>query len=133
MHRGFLIAACIFSGLAVALGAFGAHSLKRILTAELMITFETAVRYQVYHAFALLATGILYQRFPGKFTKWAGYCFSGGIVLFSGSLYMICWLRVNNAIGTYSVGVLTPVGGLLFLAGWAMLVAGISKTRMAIK
>ncbi len=133
MHRGFLFAGCIFAGLAVALGAFGAHSLKRVLTADLLITFETAVRYQIYHAFALIATGFLYQRYPGKFTKWAGYCFAGGILLFSGSLYVLCWLKMNKAIGTYSIGVLTPVGGLLFLAGWGLLAGGISQKRMAVK
>lgn len=133
MHKGFLLAGCIFAALAVALGAMGAHTLKKFLSLDLMLTFETAVRYQVYHAFALLATGILYQRFPGKFTKWAGYCFAGGIVLFSGSLYMLCWLKMQKAIGTYSIGMLTPIGGLLFLAGWGLLIAGISKTRMAVR
>ena len=133
MHKGFLMAGCIFAALAVGLGAFGAHSLKRTLTVDLMVTFETAVRYQIYHSFALLVAGILYQRFPGKFTKWAGYCFGGGIILFSGSLYVLCWLKVQKAVGTYSIGVLTPVGGLLFLLGWVLLVAGVSKARMAIR
>jgi uncharacterized membrane protein YgdD (TMEM256/DUF423 family) len=133
MHKGFLLAGCIFAALAVALGAFGAHSLKKILTEDLQITFETAVRYQLYHAFAMIVTGILYQRFPGKFTKWAGYSFAGGIVFFSGSLYVLCWLKVQHAVGTYSIGMLTPIGGLLFLVGWGLLVAGISKVRMAVK
>lgn len=133
MHKGFLLAGCICAALAVALGAFGAHSLKKVLTADLLITFETAVRYQVYHAFALIVTGILYQRFPGKMTKWAGYCFAGGVVLFSGSLYVLCWLKVQQAVGVYSIGVLTPVGGILFLIGWGLLVGGISKTRMAVR
>ena len=133
MHKGFLLAGCVFAALAVALGAMGAHSLKKVLTTDLMVTFETAVRYQVYHAFALIITGILYQRFPGKMTKWAGYCFAGGILLFSGSLYVLCWLKVQHAVGTYSIGVLTPLGGILFLIGWGLLVAGIAKARMAVR
>jgi uncharacterized membrane protein YgdD (TMEM256/DUF423 family) len=92
--------------LAVALGAFAAHGLKAKLTPEMLAIFETGVRYHVYHALALLALGA--ARGPGK----AGWCFVAGIVVFSGSLYVLA------LTGEKRLGMITPIGGLLFLAGW---------------
>lgn len=94
--------------LAVALGAFAAHGLKTRLAPEMLTVFETGVRYQAYHALALLALGA--ARGPDK----AGWCFIGGIVLFSGSLYLLA------LTGEKRLGMITPIGGLLFLAGWAL-------------
>ncbi len=94
--------------LAVALGAFAAHGLKSRLTPEMLAVFETGVRYHVYHALALLALGA--ARGPDK----AGWCFVGGIVLFSGSLYLLA------LAGEKRFGMITPIGGLLFLAGWVL-------------
>ncbi len=93
----------------VALGAFGAHGLKDRLTPELLAVFETGVRYQAYHALGLLMIAAL--RGPDK----AAWCFLGGIVLFSGSLYALA------LTGVRWLGAITPVGGLLFLAGWLLL------------
>jgi uncharacterized membrane protein YgdD (TMEM256/DUF423 family) len=129
MHKGFLKTAVLLGALSVALGAFAAHSLKQVLSADLLQTFETAVRYQFYHVFALLAAGMLYKEFPVKTIKWAGYFFIAGIVLFSGSLYLLCYLKQNEIPMTW-VGAITPFGGACFIAGWVMLFAGmIRKTR----
>ena len=94
--------------LAVALGAFAAHGLKTRLTPDMLAVFETGVRYQAYHALALLALGV--ARGPDK----AGWCFLAGIVVFSGSLYLLA------LTGERRLGMITPIGGVLFLAGWAL-------------
>ena len=93
MHKIFLRIAAILGALSVILGAFAAHGLKQVLSADQLQVFETAVRYQFYHVFALLAAGILYAAFPGKFMKWAGYLFIAGMILFSGSLYLLCYVK----------------------------------------
>ncbi len=98
-----------FMFLAVGLGAFGAHALKARLSPEMLVIFETGVRYQVYHALALLLLASL--RGPSK----AAWCFTAGIVVFSGSLYALA------LTGTRKWGAVTPIGGVLFLAGWLIL------------
>lgn len=124
MHRGFLIIASVLLALAVILGAFGAHALKQMVPPESVNTFETGVKYQFYHAFALLITGMLYERYGGGSLLWAGYFFIGGIVLFSGSLYLLTLLKATNTVGLRGIGIITPIGGLLFIAGWiAMCIA----------
>jgi uncharacterized membrane protein YgdD (TMEM256/DUF423 family) len=126
MHKGFIKTAAVLGALSVALGAFAAHGLKQILSAELLQTFETAVRYQFYHVFALLATGILYAAFPNKLMKWAGNCFIAGIILFSGSLYLLCYVK-HTALPLNWIGAITPVGGAAFIAGWLLLFAAVAK------
>ncbi len=98
-----------FMFLAVGLGAFGAHALKTRLTPDMLAIFETGVRYQVYHALALLLLAAV--RGPSK----AGWCFTAGIVLFSGSLYILALTGVRKW------GAVTPIGGVLFLIGWLIL------------
>ncbi|MEA3426607.1 MAG: DUF423 domain-containing protein [Bacteroidota bacterium] len=121
MHKSFLIIAAILGAASVAIGAFGAHGLKSILSAEALVTYETAVRYQFYHVFALALTGVLYQSYPNKKTIRAGYFFIIGIVLFSGSLYLL-----TLAGPAYRwLGAITPFGGVCFIAGWLHLVVGI--------
>jgi uncharacterized membrane protein YgdD (TMEM256/DUF423 family) len=128
MHRSFLIAASLIGALSVALGAFAAHGLKQVMSAEVVASFETGVRYQFYHAFALLAVAILYEKFPGALLRWAGNCFQLGIFLFSGSLYLLTALKATNTTGSEKLGLITPFGGLFFIAGWMlMLVAFIRK------
>ncbi len=126
MHKGFLKTAALLGAISVALGAFGAHGLKKILDADLLQVFETAVRYQFYHVFALLAAGILYKEFPGKRLRWAGYLFMAGIVLFSGSLYLLCYVK-HAALPLAWIGAVTPFGGVAFIAGWVMLFAAVVK------
>ncbi|MBI3883538.1 MAG: DUF423 domain-containing protein [Sphingobacteriales bacterium] len=127
MHKKFLQLAALLAALSVILGAFGAHSLKQFLPADTLQTFETAVRYQLYHAFALFVAGILYKEFPGKAITWAGYLFVGGIVLFSGSLYLLCYIKYQQLSSLLWVGAVTPLGGLLFVGGWISLLAGVRK------
>ncbi|RYE24533.1 MAG: DUF423 domain-containing protein, partial [Sphingobacteriales bacterium] len=93
MYKPALTSAAIFAALAVVLGAFGAHALKQVLTSELLQTFETGVKYQFYHSFALLATGIAFKSYPVKQLKLASTFFIIGIVLFSGSLYALTMLK----------------------------------------
>jgi uncharacterized membrane protein YgdD (TMEM256/DUF423 family) len=102
----------------VALGAFGAHALRARLSPEQLAVFETGVRYQLLHALALVLVGVLIGRRPARLTSAAGWFFTVGIVLFSGSLYVL------SITGTTAAGVVTPLGGLCFLAGWACLALG---------
>ncbi len=130
MHKGFLRWAALLGALAVALGAFGAHGLKKYVPIETIGTFETGVRYQFYHVFALLAVGILYEKFPVKWLRYAGNCFLIGILLFSGSLYILTALKATETVGLSGIGAITPIGGVFFIAGWVfMLMAAGKKTK----
>lgn len=112
-----LIAGALLAGLSVALGAFGAHALHPTLEAFGRVdTYETAVRYQMYHALALLLCGILMQQKTHKFQETIGVLFLVGILIFSGSLYVLSLTNITV------LGAVTPIGGLAFLAGWVMLV-----------
>ena len=122
MNKNFLRAGALFAAVAVICGAFGAHFLKTKLSAEGLQTFETAVRYQFYHAFALLVTGILYKEFSNKLLKWAGNLFTAGIILFSGSLYVLSGVQSLKWIGA-----ITPLGGLCFITGWILFAVGVMK------
>jgi len=128
MHKLYLILGGVFGGLGVVLGAFGAHGLKQLVGPETVGTFQTGVQYQMYHAFALLVVGILYERLPHFLLNWAGGLFIGGIILFSGSLYLLAALKAANKVGLGGVGIITPIGGLLFIAGWILLVMSILKS-----
>lgn len=127
MHKFFLLVASVLGALAVALGAFGAHALKRIAIEAVVNIFETGVRYQFYHVFALAVVGILYRDFPNKWMLWAGNLFLIGIILFSGSLYILTWLKASAKEGLDWVGIITPFGGLAFIAGWVCMFLGLYK------
>ncbi len=99
----------------VGLGAFGAHGLKGRLSAEMLAVFETGVRYQMYHALALLVLGALMSRLEGRAVVVAGWSFTAGILLFSGSLYALA------LSGITTLGAITPIGGVAFLIGWIAL------------
>jgi uncharacterized membrane protein YgdD (TMEM256/DUF423 family) len=126
MHKPFIKTAALLGALSVMLGAFAAHGLKQVLSPDNLQIFETAVRYQFYHVFALLAVGILYKEFPGKFMQWAGRLFIAGIILFSGSLYLLCYVK-HNALPLNWLGAITPFGGVAFIAGWVMLFWAVLK------
>ncbi len=126
MHKGFIKTAALLGALSVMLGAFAAHGLKKILSADDLQIFETAVRYQFYHVFALLAIGILYKEFPGKLMVWSGRLFIAGIIIFSGSLYLLCYVKYNQLPLNW-VGAITPFGGAAFIAGWVMLLLAVVK------
>lgn len=115
MERLFFGLGCASALVAVALGAFAAHGLKARLAPDLLAVFETGVRYQMYHAFALIAAAWAVSRWPGPAPQAAGWLFLAGTVVFSGSLYVLA------VSGARWLGALTPLGGLAFLAGWACL------------
>lgn len=117
MDSIFTILGATFMFLSVAAGAFGAHGLKNYFTQfpELSAIYETAVRYQSLHSLGLFVVAWMCTRWPSPLTHWAGYLFVFGILLFSGSLYLLVFTR------TRWLGAITPIGGLSFLAGWALL------------
>jgi uncharacterized membrane protein YgdD (TMEM256/DUF423 family) len=126
MHKEFIKTAALLGALSIILGAFGAHALKEIFTTDILQVFETAVRYQMYHAFALLAIGILYKEFANKQIEWAGKLFIAGVVLFSGSLYALCFIEYRH-LPLLWIGAITPLGGLCFILGWLFLFIGVVK------
>lgn len=115
MERTFILIAALAGFLGVALGAFGAHGLRARLSPEMLAVFETGVRYHLVHAVALLAVASLMPRFSGWLMTTAGWLFVAGIVLFSGSLYVLAVTRAP------SWGIVTPFGGVAFIAGWLAL------------
>ncbi len=121
-RKTFLIGAT-FGLLGVALGAFGAHALKPMLVETGRVdTFELAVRYQFYHAFALLVTGVFQHLFKTTLFAYASWLFLAGVVLFSGSLYLLCFSQVTT------FAMITPVGGVAWIAGWLCLLIGVYKS-----
>jgi uncharacterized membrane protein YgdD (TMEM256/DUF423 family) len=125
VSKYFVSIAAFLGALTVALGAFGAHALKAVLSPVALTTYETAVRYQMYHVVALLMTGILFQKATSpkqqKRLSRAGLFFIDGIVLFSGSLYFIVSKPFLGIDGLPWVALLTPMGGLLWIIAWVML------------
>jgi uncharacterized membrane protein YgdD (TMEM256/DUF423 family) len=121
-----LFIACISGASSVALGAFGAHILKSMLTADQLNIYETAVRYQFYHSLALLANGLLivYAGQHANSMIWStisAYAFIAGLLLFSGSLYLIIAMQYHQISTPWWIGMLTPLGGLCFILGWISL------------
>ena len=123
MLRGFLMLAAFFGFTGVALGAFAAHGLKNRLGAEYLAIFHTGVTYQLVHTLALLGVALLATQIPGRLTAWAGASFAIGILLFSGSLYLLTMTGVSK------LGIVTPFGGLAFLVGWFCL--GLAAWRLS--
>lgn len=121
MLRGFLLLAAFFGFTGVALGAFAAHGLRARLSSEYLAVFQTGVNYQLIHALALLAVALLAQHLPGRLTLFAGSLFTLGILLFSGSLYLL-------TLSGLKLGIVTPIGGLAFLGGWLCL--GLAAWRL---
>lgn len=122
MNKLFLQAGSLLGAIGVMVGAFGAHALKEMLTAsDRFDTFETGVRYQFYHALALILVGVLSKDFVSKTINYAGYCFLAGILIFSGSLYLICFTGIN------AFGAVAPIGGTLMVVGWLLLFWSVLK------
>ena len=115
MDRTFLLIGALFGLLGVTLGAFGAHGLRSRLSADMLAVFETGVRYHMYHALAILAVAALAARIEGRLITAAGWSFTAGILIFSGSLYVLA------LSGITVLGAITPIGGVAFLVGWACL------------
>jgi len=119
--KQIFVTAAISGMLAVALGAFGAHILKKMITPDMLEVYKTGVQYHFYHTFALLATGILLHLQPSKSLKTAAYLFMAGIVLFSGSLYALAITDIKV------LGIITPFGGVAWLIAWLLLAIHFSK------
>ena len=123
--RNFNLLAAVFGFLGVAAGAFGAHGLTAHFAAhpDLEATFDTAAQYQLYHALALIAAAWIAERYPGRPARWSGYLFAAGIILFSGSLYLLSLfdLRIMGAVA--------PLGGLALLGGWLCLGLAVWRAR----
>lgn len=115
MDRTWFVLGSLLAAVAVAAGAFGAHGLENRLSADDMDTYQTAARYHIYHALALLAVSYAAQRFGGGLVTASGWLFVAGIILFSGALYILA------LSGIKVLGAVAPIGGLCFLAGWACL------------
>lgn len=122
--KNILAFAAVLAALSVAIGAFGAHGLAKLLEqAGRTNTFETAVRYQYYHTFGLFILGILAKDLSVKAINITFYCFTLGILIFSGSLYALC------LSGITLLGAITPLGGLLFIAGWLNMAYSAAKLK----
>jgi len=120
----FLILGGLNAALVVLLGAFGAHGLKSLLSAEMLVIFETGVRYHLFHALGLLAVGLSSARLPeSALLKWSGWLMLLGIILFSGSLYFL------SVSGIRGIGIVTPVGGVAFILAWLLYAAAFLKIQ----
>ena len=120
-NRTILLAGAIFMALAVLLGAFGAHALKKVLSPDMLAIYKTGVEYQFYHALGLLLIGVIGFHIRSKYIQWAGLFISIGIIIFSGSLYVL------TLSGIKALGAITPIGGLSFVVGWIFLAIAIWK------
>ena len=119
----------LLGALAVILGAFGAHKLKLSLTPEQLQTFETGVKYQFYHVFAICLAGLLWMKYPAQGFVVSGWLFVAGILFFSGSLYLLANKEVLDLSTSAKriIGPITPIGGTLFIIGWVILAINIYK------
>jgi len=122
MERLFFVIGALSAFTGVAAGAFGAHALRSRLAPDMLVVFEVGVRYQMYHALALVACAWAVTRWPGPLTAAAGWLFIAGTIVFSGSLYAL------SVTGYRWLGAITPLGGLAFLAGWLCLAAAALKS-----
>jgi len=120
-NQTILISGAVFMALAVLLGAFGAHALKQIVSPEMLAVYKTGVEYQFYHALGLLLIGLIGFQVKSKYIRWAGFFVSIGIILFSGSLYVL------SISGIKAIGAITPIGGISFVAGWILLAIALWK------
>lgn len=133
MQKKLLIISGIFGALAVSLGAMAAHGLKSkletgLITETNLQTFDTAAKYQMYHSIAILALAFLIEKFSAKLITAAAYCFTAGIVFFSGSLYLLATSKLLGLGEVSWFGPVTPIGGLFFISGWILIaIAGLKK------
>lgn len=127
-NKNWLITASLLAGLAVAAGAFGAHGLKKLVEPQYVDTFKTGAQYQFYHALAIGFATLVSQFIDNQWIKRVNWSFLLGIILFSGSLYILTLGKVLNTEGVNWFGIITPLGGLFFLFGWLSLAWGIHKS-----
>jgi uncharacterized membrane protein YgdD (TMEM256/DUF423 family) len=127
MQKFFLLTGIFLAGLGVVLGAFGAHGLKQVVNSDSVATYQTGVQYQMYHALALIFSALFLDRMHHTLVNYAGISFIAGIVLFSGSLYLIVSLKALNKALPAGFGLITPIGGLFFIIGWILLLIAVIK------
>lgn len=125
MPRTWVVLGCVFAGTGVAAGAFGAHALRGVLAPESLEVYDTAARYQLIHALALVFTGVAGAVWPDRRWRLVGGLFAAGILVFSGSLYAL------SITGVGWLGAITPIGGVCFLGGW--FVAALIALRVAVE
>ena len=119
--KKILLAGAVLMALCVLLGAFGAHALKKSLSPEMLAVYKTGIEYQFYHSIGLLLIGMIGFHVKSKWLNWSGILLLVGIILFSGSLYVL------SITGVKALGAITPIGGLSFVAGWICLAVGVLK------
>lgn len=132
MRKRFLRLGALLMIVAVILGAFGAHGLEGVITADKLESFETGVRYHFYHAFAILVLGVLFYFRKTSLMPTAGYLFLAGILLFSGSIYLLAVSDVFN-LPEKVLGPITPIGGTLFIIGWIVFIVSTYQTNQLYK
>jgi uncharacterized membrane protein YgdD (TMEM256/DUF423 family) len=125
MQKTFLRLGAILGAIAIILGAFGSHFLRKALEPETFSAFQTGVYYHIFHVIALMIVGMLFKRYPNKWMLWAGRLFIIGILLFSGSLYLLAANMATNEEGLGEFGLITPIGGVCMIAGWICVFFGI--------
>ncbi|MBD8389917.1 DUF423 domain-containing protein [Dysgonomonas sp. BGC7] len=129
MKQFVLIIAGLYGALAVILGAFGAHAFKSILSPEKLVSFETGVKYQIYHAIVLLILGFALS-FSTSIEKWAAICLMVGVLLFSFSIYLLSFAEYWN-VNLKSFGPVTPIGGAFLITGWILLIIFFIKMKIS--
>ena len=129
MNERFLKAGALLGALTVIFGAFAAHAIKSRVNAETLSVFETGVRYQMYHVIGIFIVGIVYKDYPFKSMIWAGNLFVIGIILFSGSLYLLTYFKALSSENMNWLGAITPFGGTCFIAGWALILRSFYHTK----
>ncbi len=127
--KKILILSAALGALTVALGAFGAHGLKPLLSETNMEVYKTAVSYQFFHVLAIFGCGILFHLSGNKFFHYAANAFLLGILLFSGSLYLLSTREATGLTSISYLGPITPLGGLCFITGWIMMMTGLIKDK----
>jgi uncharacterized membrane protein YgdD (TMEM256/DUF423 family) len=120
--KGFVVAGALFAAAAVAAGAFGAHALASRLTPDRLATWETAARYHLFHALALVLLGAVYARWPAPLLGAVGWLFTLGILIFGGTVYALA------LGGPRWLGAITPIGGLALIAGWVVLAVAVARS-----
>ena len=130
MHRGIMMAGSLIAAFAVALGAFGAHALKQKMSVEDLSVYQTGVQYHFYHVLAIFITAFLWGKFYRPAILWTSRLFTAGIVLFSGSLYTMSYLKAFNGADIKWLGAITPIGGVCFISGWLLLGWTVNKGKV---
>ena len=133
MNKSFLKIGAFLGALTVIFGAFAAHAIKSRVSAETLSIFETGVRYQMYHVFAIFLVGILSIEIHTKYLIWAGNLFLIGIVLFSGSLYALTYFKANGYDNMNWLGAITPFGGACFIVGWSLILLSLYQPKTPVK